>query len=331
MKKFDIPVVMFIFKRKDTTLKIINRIKKIQPARMYIIADAGRDKEEQKLVDECRMSVERAIDWDCEVIKNYAEQNRGVYAQIGLGALWVFENESKAIFLEDDNLPTISFFEYCRECLNKYEKDDNIFWICGTNYLQKCEPRNGASVFKSQHLMPCGWASWRHKFTRYYDAELKLAEQPNWENKLKGKYSDRRLYLQQKRSICAEYDKKINGERYRSWDYHTCFSIRMQDLWGIVPKYNQIENIGVDEFSTHGGNDINLEMTKRFCGIKAYELKEPFTLPSAEKLDVSFEKAIGRIILFPFKARLINYGRDLFRLPDNVRLRNAISYWLRKK
>ena len=329
--RFDIPVVMFIFKRKDTTLEIVNRIRKVKPTRLYLIADAGRNEEEQKLVDECRLSVEKAIDWNCEVIKNYAEQNRGVYAQIGLGALWVFEQEPKAIFLEDDNLPAISFFNYCKECLYKYEKDEKIFWICGTNYLQKCEPQNGASVFKSQHLMPCGWASWSHKFTKYYDAELKLAELPNWEKKLKKKYSDKRLYIQQKRAICAEYNKKLSGERYRSWDYHTCLSIRMQDLWGIVPKYNQIENIGVDEFSTHGGNDINFEMTRRFCSIKSYELEQPLDLPAAETLDASFENPIGRIILFPFKTRLIFYGRDLFKLPDNIRLRNALSYLFKQK
>ena len=111
MEKFDIPVAMFIFKRKDTVLRIIDRIREVKPQTFYLIADEGRNEEEKALVKDCREAVEKAIDWDCNLIKNYAMENRGVHAQIGMGALWVFEREERAIFLEDDNLPEVSFFE----------------------------------------------------------------------------------------------------------------------------------------------------------------------------------------------------------------------------
>ena len=329
-KKFNIPIVLFIFKRKDTVLKILDQIRKIAPTKIYLMADAGRDEAEQLLVDECRLAVEAAIDWECTVIKNYAETNRGVHENIGMGAMWVFEREKEAIFLEDDNYPALSFFQYCEECLQKYRDNEEIFWICGTNYLQKCIPKNGASVFKSQHLMPCGWASWANKFNTLYDYDMKMADEAGWEKKLRTKYKDKRLYVQQRGGFRAEHNRRVNGERYRSWDYHTSFSIKMQDLWGIEPKYNQIENIGVDEYSTHGGNSFNLEMTRRFCGIKAYELDTPLILPQADELDSSFEKQIGKIILYPFKERMIMNAREFLHLPDNIRLRQALSFYLGK-
>ena len=328
--KFDIPIVLFIFKRKDTVLQIIEQLRIIKPQKIYLIADAGRNNEENLLVSECRKAVEKAIDWDCMLIKNYAVKNRGVHAQIGKGALWIFEKEDKAIFLEDDNLPAISFFEYCKCCLEKYEQDEDIFWICGTNYLQKCNLANNVSVFKSKHLMPCGWASWGDKFKKYYDVDLCMTDCNDWEKQLSKKYLDHRLYVQQCRDIKAERRRRDSGERYRSWDYHMAFSIRMQNLWGIVPKYNQIKNIGVDEFSTHGGNSMNLEMTKRFCGINNYELDFPLKLPKAEDLVDIFDKEIGKIILYPFKARMISNLREIFKLPDDVRLRHTIKYWLTK-
>lgn len=324
MKKFDIPVVLIIFKRKDTVLKIIDRIRTVKPQKIYIMSDEGRNPEEKKLVHDCRKSVENAIDWDCEIIKNYAKENRGVHSQIGLGALWVFEREPKAIFLEDDNLPEESFFEYCKLCLEKYKDDEKIFWICGTNYLQKCNPKNNTSVFASKHLMPCGWASWAWKFKKYYDHDLELTNDENWERKLSKKYESKALYKQQLRSIKRELARKQKGQRYNSWDYHTVLSIRMNDLYGIVPKYNQIENIGVDDFSTHGGNSLNLTMTKRFCGINSYSLEKEIILPESKKLDFSFENKIGKIILYPLKARIILNLRDKFNVPDGVRLRNAI-------
>ena len=323
---FDIPIVLFVFKRTDTVLRILDRIRVVKPRKIYILSDAGRNHEEVSLVSNCRKTVENAIDWNCEVIKNYAETNRGVHAQIGLGAMWVFEREETAIFLEDDNLPEISFFEYCKQCLEKYKNDERVFWICGTNYLQKCTPKNNASVFASRHLMPCGWASWSWKFRKYYDYDLKLTDDNNWMKDLRKGYSDNRLYKQQVRSINEEKNKKTLGLRYRSWDYHTVLSIRMHDLIGIVPMYNQIENIGVDDFSTHGGNSMQLEMTKRFCGIVSYSLPDNLILPDFDSLDYSFEKRIGKIILYPLKSRVILALRDLLKVEEGVRLREYIFH-----
>lgn len=328
-KSFDIPVVLIIFKREDTVLQILDRIREVKPSKMYIISDAGRDMEEDKIVKKCRNAIDKAIDWECNIIKNYATENRGVHAQIGLGARWVFSREKFAIFLEDDNLPEVTFFDYCKQCLQKYYDDENIFWICGTNYLEKCNPTNNSSVFASRHLMPCGWASWAHKFNKYYDYDFKLADDSRWESVLRTKYKDVRLYKQQLRNIKEELQKKSKGERYRSWDYHTAFSIRMNNLYGIVPKFNQIENIGVDEFSTHGGTSMDSEMTRRFCSIKSFPLYGELVLPDSDNLDFSFENEIGKIILFPVKVRIINQLREWLNVPEGVRLREAIFYKIR--
>ena len=324
MYVLNVPVVLFVFKRIDTVIQIINRLRVVQPKKIYIMSDAGRNEEEKKLVLDCRKAIELAIDWNCEIIKNYAEKNRGVHAQIGMGAKWVFEREKVAIFLEDDNLPEVSFFNYCEQCLKKYESFNKIFWICGTNYLQKSLPKDGSSVFASRHLMPCGWASWAEKFNKYYDYDLSLTNNDNWKKILKQKYEDKRLYKQQLRNICDELNRKNQGERYRSWDYHTVLSIRMNDLYGIVPCNNQIKNIGVDEFSTHGGTSFNLEMTRRFCGIDSYTMPDNMKLPEEEHLSFEFEKKIGKIILYPFKARLILNLREILGVPQNLRLREYL-------
>ena len=84
-------------------------------------------------------TVEFLINWDCEVIKNYAKENRGVYQNIGEGARWVFEREEKAIFLEDDNLPETSFFRFASEMLEKYETAPEVLWICGTQLYNRNE------------------------------------------------------------------------------------------------------------------------------------------------------------------------------------------------
>ena len=99
---FDIPIVLFLFKRSDTVLRIIKVLSEIKPQKIYLLSDQGRDEKEKQLVEKTRNVIEKSIDWECELIKNYAVENRGVYRNIGEGARWVFEREKIAIFLEDE-------------------------------------------------------------------------------------------------------------------------------------------------------------------------------------------------------------------------------------
>ena len=40
------PIALFLFKRKDTVLRIIDQIRKVQPDRIYLLSDQGRSLEE---------------------------------------------------------------------------------------------------------------------------------------------------------------------------------------------------------------------------------------------------------------------------------------------
>ena len=300
------PVVLFIFKRKHTLTRIMERIAEAAPERFYIIADQGRDNYEKALAQECRDLVESLVTWDCEVIKDYAAENRGVFAQIGLGAERVFKKEETAIFLEDDNLPDSTFFQYCEEMLARYSNDERVLWVCGTNYLERYRHDNG--FYLSQHLTPCGWASWAAKFTSFYDKDLTLTDTPDWKKVVKSHYSDRRLYRQQLRDILAEKTRRDEGERYRSWDFHMNLTIRYHGFYSVVPSVNLIENIGVDEFGTHGtpqaGDPLSEIMSQRFCGVPAHPLSFPLEAEDSGTFDPEFEREIGEVILYPAKYRI---------------------------
>jgi hypothetical protein len=296
---------LFFFRRKDKILQIIERLSQIKPEKIYLISDGPRDENEKKQVNECRAAVESCISWECKIIKNYASVNQGVYDRIGLGAKWVFEREEKAIFLEDDNLPELTFFQFCEELLNVYGDDDRIFWICGTNYLEEYEPEDNASYVFTKHLLPCGWASWATKFNKYYDGELELLEENYVYKRLKNSYINKALFKQQKYSFDRTKFLLKNNKRSCSWDYQMAFSIRYNSLYGISPKVNQIKNIGVDEFSEHGGTSFNNIMTKRFCGMDSFRLEFPLTHPKSVMPDSEYEKRVGKIILLPWNLRLL--------------------------
>lgn len=320
METFDIPIALFLFKRIDKLILILDQISKIKPQKLYLLWDGGRTPEEQKEIRQNREIIEAKINWECDVIKRYAEENIGVYENIVGGAKWVFQHEEFAIFLEDDNFPELSFFPFCKEMLIKYRNNNRIFWVCGTNYLEKYEPEDDSSYLFTQHMMPCGWASWGEKFNKYYDGDFLLYNQ----NSVSRMHYNYRLKRQDISNWIYEQNLKKQGEKYHSWDYQMSFSIRIHDLYGIVPKYNQIKNIGVDLDSIHGGSSWNNVMTRRFCGLSTYEMVFPLSHPNIIFPDATFEKLTAGIITIPLlynvKGKLLKpfvcFLKNFFGIPQ---------------
>lgn len=331
MEQLKIPVVLFFFRRKDTIIKIIERISIVKPKKIYLISDGPRNEHEKIQVEECRITVEDCINWDCEIIKNYATENQGVYDRIGKGAKWVFEREEKAIFLEDDNLPEVSFFSYCNELLDYYNDDNKILWICGTNYLEDYEPEDKSSYVFTQHLLPCGWASWSSKFNKYYDGELELIDDENIIKKLKNQYTNKALYRQQLHSIKRTKYLLTTNPTKSSWDHQMSFSIRVNGLLGISPRTNLIKNIGVDEFSEHGGTSFKSVMTRRFCGMESKHLDFPIVHPKVVLTDYIYEKKVGNIILIPFYFRIAKFIIKFVKPVLGINENESLKEWIRNK
>lgn len=301
---FDIPVVLFIFKRAETTIKTISILRKIKAKKIILVSDFGRTQDECVVVESVREQVLRSIDWDCNVEKIFATKNEGVFNQIGLGAYEILNREERAIFLEDDNLPEESFFYYCKELLKKYDLDPKVLWICGTNYLGQYKPKEDVSYVFTKQLLPCGWASWGHKFCKYYDKTLDFLDNNQEIKKLKCQYVLSALFRQQVEEAKDERERYKKGKRFSSWDYHMIMSLVHNDLYGIAPVFNQIKNTGMDANATHGGTSNKNVMANRLCGMESYEMLFPLKHPKAVSVDPKFELLISKMRLKPFAYRM---------------------------
>lgn len=317
---FDIPVGLFIFKRTEKSVQIINQIGKVQPKKIYLISDAGRDDEERALVEECRKAVEESIFWDCEVVKKYAETNRGCFGNIGLGAMEIFETEDKMIFLEDDNLPEVTFFQYCKELLEKYEDNDDILWICGTNYMTDFQPSTPCDYVFTRHLLPCGWASWSKKFRKYYDYDFKNLTEEGLKQ-AKKTYKNNRLY---RYDVKHWLDEK-GHEKYFSWDYQMNFSVRFYGKFGIAPCKNQITNIGADSMSAHGGSSMENLLTSKFCMVPSEQLTFPLRAPEKIDIDPVFERKTANIIMPPRSHYFKIFVRRLIPIPRDISIKKSLK------
>ena len=94
------------------------------------------DPSSENLNSQCesvRKFVEQNIDWECNLIKIFSENNLGLATRISTGLDEVFKKEETAIILEDDTLPDQSFYPFCEALLERYLNDHRVGHISGCN------------------------------------------------------------------------------------------------------------------------------------------------------------------------------------------------------
>ena len=230
------PVVFIIFNRPETTEKVFKEIAKVKPQKLLVIADGPR-KDHPSDIERCKAAraVINQVDWDCEVLKNYADSNLGPKRRFSSGLDWVFNQVEEAIILEDDCLPHPSFFRFCEELLERYRHDERVAVIYGTNFLHRWGPY---SYFFSRYPQGWGYATWR-RFWKHYDADLKewpKLRDSGWLEKVIGE-----------RGAPLEYRRRVFDAVYQGLDtfeFQVTFAAWRTNSLFIIPKVNLVSNIG---------------------------------------------------------------------------------------
>ena len=132
---YNIPILLVFFTRENTALRTFERIRKVQPKKLYLACDGAReDREgEKEVVDNLRDKLLKQVDWECEVKTRFLNKNLGCSLGVSSAIDWLFENEEVGIILEDDCLPQKTFFPFMEEMLVRYKDDDRIGMVDGAN------------------------------------------------------------------------------------------------------------------------------------------------------------------------------------------------------
>ncbi|MDD3083391.1 MAG: nucleotide-diphospho-sugar transferase, partial [Candidatus ainarchaeum sp.] len=162
----NIPILFLIFNRLDTTKQVFEEIRKAKPKKVYVAADGPRNIEEKKKTDAVRKYVLDNIDWKCNVKTLFRKNNLGCGKAVSQAITWFFKNEEMGIILEDDCLPSQSFFPFCEELLKKYKDNEKIMHISGFNPVSK-NKYSEADYFFSYTASIWGWATWRRAWKKY--------------------------------------------------------------------------------------------------------------------------------------------------------------------
>lgn len=262
MKKFETPytaksaVLFIVFNRPAETAAVLDKIREARPPRLYIAADGPRaDKPgEDEICQQTRVAALK-VDWDCEVKTLFKDQNVGCKHGVSSALQWFFENEEEGIILEDDSLPSNSFFSFCDELLEKYRHDTRVRSISGSNF-QQGKKWGDASYYFSNLVHVWGWAGWRRVWNDY-DIELKQYEEKDVKEKLSNIFEDQMII-----DIWHDLFVRTKAGDIDTWDYQLGFSSFFNNGLCIIPNHNLISNIGfgANATNTHDANSVFSKM-----------------------------------------------------------------------
>lgn len=287
--------VLFItFNRFEPTKKVFERIRNAQPPRLYLASNGPRPDVENEgaVVSEIRSWLLNNIDWECDVHTLFREKNLGINESIPGAIDWFFQNEKDGIIVEDDCLPSDSFFDFCEQTLDKYKDNKNVWHISGANSMDITIKNNDYSAYFSKCITFWGWACWADRW-KYYTPDSRNFDVSDIAKTFKSIAAQiywLRIYYRCQNNISDSCD-------YR-WMFDIIGNSAGKGIC-VVPAKNLIKNIGY-----YGTNYKRKKKSKMLLHQQNYEL-ENINLPDKVVYDDEYDKQLFlkffRIRSFMFK------------------------------
>lgn len=271
--KIDVAVLIIFFARPDTLQKVFDSVKEARPTTLLLWQDGPRKNRSDDIenIQRCRAIVEN-IDWECTVYRNYHTENMGCDPSTFLAQKWAFSIVDKCIIMEDDRVPVQSFYRYCKELLDRYENDERINHICGTNLLEYNEDCDSDYFFAQAGSTT--WASWR-RVANEWDEVYSYLSKPYPMQCLKNSIPKALYDIIYKHAVAH----KKEGKQY--WETILGMGCLLHNRLAIIPQKNMIVDLGLTENSTHAVSNPNLlpKFTRKMFFMKAYEISFPLHHP----------------------------------------------------
>lgn len=224
--------------------RILEMLRELKPEKLFVVADGPKNEAPDELT---RVGQVRALfndlPWACSVTKIYSDVNLGLKKRVESGLDAVFEEVDAAIILEDDCLPSPTFFSFASEMLERYSHEDRIHMVSGNNFAPNS--RNLFSYYFSNHSHIWGWATWARAWKSYRSSGFKVHDVPH-EALLT---MVQRIPGRQKRKSFAKLLQNL--ERLDSWAVPFASHAYFENKLSIVPKVNLVTNVGFGQDSTH--------------------------------------------------------------------------------
>lgn len=286
----DVPVLLLFHTRVDNFKQVFEQVKKARPSMLLCYQDGPRNDKDLEGINECRQIVEEGVDWECTLYKNYLDHNDGCDPSGYNSRKWAFSIVDRLVILEDDCVPSVSFFQFCKEMLDRYEDDARISMITGINYEEQtinCP----YSYFFSSDVAIWGWATWK----RVFDKE---EEHYDW---IKDEYHSRLLQKllkerNERKSLFPMFTRHSQSGKAYFETIHIAYHL-LNNCLSIVPAKNMINNVGFTG-GTHAVENFKYipKGGRSLFTMKRYEIEFPLKHPKYVIDNLFYKDATDRLL-----------------------------------
>lgn len=285
----DLPVSVMIWTRPDLQREQFEVIKHARPNVLFLTSDGGRNEHEMALIAESRAIFDE-IDWCCTIHKMFWDTNQGMYRVSRQAGSYKWGIADRMVLLEDDIIPSVSYFQFCKDMLDKYENDLRVLGICGMNHEGITNDTDG-DYFFSREASIWGMATWK-----------RTIENRNFD------YSKNQYALKSISDAAAlnpDFQRRLFGyaknERYEGHvagpEFWYAFDVFAQNQLYVIPTKNLISNKGCTSGSAHSAELKMLPKgIQRVFNMATHELSFPLKEPSFMTPNIRYQKQVYRIM-----------------------------------
>lgn len=303
--QIDVAVLILFFNNPGRLKQVFEQVKKAKPAKLFLYQDGPREgKHDEVGIAACRELVED-IDWDCEVHRWYQEKNVGCDPSEFLSQKWAFSFVDKCVILEDDDVPSVSFFSFCKELLDRYEDDERIGMIAGMNHEEITEDVID-DYFFTTNVSIWGWATWKRVIDQW-DEKYTFTQNPKIMNYLRDKLKE----MNYRRDFLPLLDRHVHKGIPYYETIHMSYMLLSNSL-SIVPTKNMITNIGMDA-GTHSFTQLDelpSNMRKLYT-LNRYEMDRIEKHPQYVIENIGYKNRVYRMM--GWNHPMLTFGRTVHR------------------
>ena len=261
MQKYQVksPVLLIFYNRADKAKNIFQNLifSKNNFSKLYIRVDGPKNDEDSIKVNEVINIINLYRKNFDNINISIEKKNLGLQQNIIRSIDGVLEKEENVIILEDDQLVSKQFFEFCDLMLSRFKNNEKIFQISGSCYLPDELKKN--DIYFSKFPDCVGWATWKRSWKKLrrtlslYDAYKK--------NKIQKYYNDSSIahwfyeYL---------YREHIAAKKKGLWSTWWQLSIICENGICVNPMKNLVIHDGLDEESNPEHYNQSYNLKKKF-------------------------------------------------------------------
>lgn len=272
--------LLFIWNRPQLVWAQCQLLDDLAPSALYVVADGPRPNHatDHELCQLSRNAV-REFDWQIPVHFRMADENLGLRQSILSGLSWFFESETEGIILEDDIVPSNSFFAFSKSMLSRYRFDSRVASVSGTVHATGLAHWRSDYYFsRFQHVWGFGtWSRVWKDFEVFLDGLGPISE------------DDLQSCLSaMPPSVIRHWTKRINAEISgkrdtwtATWNYF-CFQ---RNMLSVVPRVSLTLNVGFGPTATNSKKVPLIAGYAPELGLLPEELVHPARIEPDEMAD----------------------------------------------